>query len=100
MAKKLSDTLKLFTAPTKLEILMLLWEYGDGLSRKELHRIIKRHPSMIDHSVQFLKRLGLVDCTKKLRRYVLTDSGRRVFLAIKYIEECVNNAKNKKSKAR
>jgi len=100
MGEELSRVLRAFTAPAKLEVLRLLWKYEDGLSRKELHRLIDRHRSRIDHVVQFLKKLGVVDWNRELRRYILTDSGRKVFLAIKYIEECVNNAKNKKSKTR
>lgn len=98
--EKLSRTLYFFTSPTKLEIMRLLFEHEEGLSRKELHRLIDRHYDVIDHAVIFLKRIGVITRDKKLRRYILTRNGRKIFFAIKYIEECVYDAKNKKSKIR
>jgi len=96
--EELSKTLHFFTSPTKLQILSLLWEYEDGLTRKELRKLIKRHISTIDHAICDLKRLGVIRKEGKLSRYVLTENGRRVFFAIKYIKECVDNAKSKKGK--
>jgi len=98
MGEQLSKTLYLFTAPTKLKIMSLLWEYKDGLTRKELQKLVKRHISVIDHVIGDLKRLGVIERDEKLSRYVLTNNGRKILFAIKYIEECVFNAKNKKSK--
>ena len=95
MAEELSKTLYLFTSPTKLEIMNLLWEYSEGLTCKEILKLTKKPESTITHAITDLKRCGIIVREGKLRRLVLTDTGRKVLFAIKYIWEAVNNAKGK-----